>query len=66
MRQTKLTDAQLRACLSEADARRANCSLPIDLRVRSFKTYAICLREAVNRGLSYETLSGTHAPRSAA
>jgi hypothetical protein len=55
-RRSKLTHRELWACLSEADARRSNGNLPIDVRVRSFETYAICLREAANRGLGYETL----------
>jgi hypothetical protein len=52
--QTKLSDAELWICLSEAESRKGNSNLPIDVRVRSFETYAICLREADNRGYDYK------------
>lgn len=51
-----LTDAELWQCLSEAEARKSDKSLPIDVRVSSFETYSICLREADNRGFDYSTL----------
>ena len=53
---TALTDAELWQCLSEAEQRKADGTLPIDVRIRSFETYAICLREASNRGFDYATL----------
>lgn len=56
MTKTKLTDAELWQCLDEADARKADATLPIDVRVRSLETYSICLREAANRGYDYGTL----------
>jgi hypothetical protein len=56
MTKTKLSDKELWQCLDEADARKADASLPIDVRVRSFETYSICLREATNRGYDYATL----------
>lgn len=51
-----LTDAELWLCLSEAEARKSAKELPMDVRVRSFETYSICLREASNRGYDYSTL----------
>jgi hypothetical protein len=56
-----LSDADLWRCLNEADHRKSDSSLPIDVRVRSFETYAICLREADNRGLDYATLKAKAA-----
>ncbi len=53
---TKLTDHELWQCLSEAEARKSDSTLPLDVRVRSMETYAICLREADNRGYNYSTL----------
>lgn len=53
---TSLTDAELWQCLSEAEQRKSDSGLPIDVRVRSFETYSICLREADNRGFDYATL----------
>jgi hypothetical protein len=57
---THLSDAELWQCLDEADARKVDKSLPLDVRIRSFETYSICLREASNRGYDYSTLK-THA-----
>ena len=51
-----LTDSELWQCLNEADERKADSALPIDVRVRSFETYSICLREASNRGYDYASL----------
>ncbi len=57
----KLTDKELWQCLAEAEARKSDSTLPLDVRVRSFETYAICLREADNRGYDYATLRATAA-----
>jgi hypothetical protein len=54
--QTALTDSQLWQCLNEADARKSDGSLPIDVRVRSLQTYTLCLREAHKRGYDYTTM----------
>jgi hypothetical protein len=51
--QTKLTDQQLAVCMLEAEARKSDGTLPLDVRIRSFETYSICLREASNRGYDY-------------
>jgi hypothetical protein len=56
LERSKLTDVELWLCLDEADTRKSDSSLPIDVRVRSFETYSICLREADNRGYDYATL----------
>lgn len=56
-----LTDAELLQCLDEADQRKADKRLPIEARVRSFETYAMCLREADNRGYSYADLKAAAA-----
>ncbi len=56
MTQTKLSDKELWQCLKEADDRKSDGGLSIDVRVRSFETYSICLREADNRGYDYSTL----------
>lgn len=53
---TNLTDAELWQAMTEAEARKADSTLPIDVRVRSFETYSICLREAANRGYDYASL----------
>ena len=53
---TKLTNAELWQTMTEAEQRKSDSTLPIDVRVRSFETYAICLREAHNRGFDYKTL----------
>lgn len=53
---TKLTDAELWQAMTEAEQRKSDSALPIDVRVRSFETYAICLREAHSRGFDYGTL----------
>lgn len=53
---TKLTDAELWQAMIEAEERKSDSTLPIDVRVRSFETYAICLREAHNRGYDYNSL----------
>jgi hypothetical protein len=53
---TQLTDAELWQCMTEADQRRSDRSLPLDARVRSFGTYTACLREASKRGYTYAGL----------
>ena len=53
---TQLSDIELWQCLSDADERKSDSTLPIDVRVRSFETYARCLREAANRGYDYAGL----------
>lgn len=53
---TALTDAELWTCLVEAEQRKSDDKLPLDVRIRSFETYSICLREADNRGFDYATL----------
>lgn len=50
------SDAELWQCLSEAEQRKSDSTLPLDARIRSFGTYALCLREAHNRGFDYSTL----------
>jgi hypothetical protein len=52
----RLPDAYLWQCLDEADQRRADKSLPLEVRVRSAETYALCLLEAQNRGYDYAGL----------
>lgn len=56
-----LTDAELWQCLDKADARKADGTLPIAVRVRSFETYSLCLREASNRGYDYASLKAKAA-----
>jgi hypothetical protein len=56
MSKQRLTDLELWTCLDEADARKSDKTLSIDVRVRSAETYALCLREAHNRGYDYTTL----------
>jgi hypothetical protein len=58
---TRLTNKELWQCLSEAEDRKADSSLPLDVRIRSMETYAICLREADNRGYDYSTLKAVAA-----
>ena len=58
---TKLTDKELVQCMTEADARKSDSTLPIDVRVRSLQTYNSCLREAINRGHDYITLKASAA-----
>lgn len=53
-----MTDHMLWLCLSEAEGRKNDKSLPIDARIRSSETYAICLRAAADRGLTYDQLRG--------
>lgn len=53
---SKLTDKMLWQCLEEAEQRKSSKDLPIDVRVRSAETYAVCLREAHNRGYDYASL----------
>lgn len=53
---TQLTDAELWQCMLEAEQRKADSQLPIDVRVRSSETFALCLREASNRGYDYSGL----------
>jgi len=52
----KLTDQMLWQCLVEAEQRQRDSTLPIDVRIRSSETYALCLREADNRGHDYASL----------
>lgn len=61
MTRRKLTDAELWQCLEEAEQRKSDSNLPIDVRIRSFETYAICLREADNRGYGYAELKAKAA-----
>jgi len=58
---TKLTDKELWQCLTEAENRKSDKDLPLDVRVRSMETYTICLREADNRGYDYSTLKAVAA-----
>jgi len=51
-----LSDQDLWLCLIEAEQRKADADLPMDVRIRSFQTYNLCLREAKNRGLDYVSL----------
>jgi hypothetical protein len=53
---TKLSNAELWTCLHEAEERKCSRDLPLDVRIRSFETYSICLREADNRGFDYASL----------
>jgi hypothetical protein len=53
---TKLTDQELWQCLSEAEECKANKTFPLDVRIQSMETYAICLQEADNRGYDYAAL----------
>lgn len=61
MNKTRLTNAELWTCLKEAELRKLDRSLPMDVRIRSHETYAICLREADNRGFDYSTLEAAAA-----
>lgn len=49
----RITDAMLWECLTEAEARKEDSGLPIEVRLRSAKTVALCLREARSRGYDY-------------
>lgn len=51
-----LSDQMLWKCLDEADQRKADPTLPLDVRISSAQTYAICLRAAADRGHTYDTL----------
>lgn len=51
-----LSNADLWQAMSEAEARKADQTLPLDVRVRSNETYSLCLREAHNRGYDYAGL----------
>ena len=51
-----LSDQDLWLCLIEAEQRTANTDLPMDVRIRSFQTYNLCLHVAKNRGLDYVSL----------
>ena len=51
-----LSDQDLWLCLIEAEQRTANTALPMDVRIRSFQTYNLCLHVAKNRGLDYVSL----------
>ena len=51
-----LTNAQLLQAFHEAEARKSDNSLPLDVRIRSAETCALCLRAAADRGYTYSTL----------
>lgn len=53
---TQLTNAELWQSMIEAEQRKGDNALPIDVRVKSFKTYTMCLREAHRRGYDYDAL----------
>lgn len=53
---TNLTDSELCQIMLEAETRKSDDSLPIEVRIRSSETYSICLREARNRGYDYSSL----------
>ena len=53
---TKLTDTELWQAMVEAETRKSDRSLPLDVRIRSFETYTLCLRAAANRGYDYAGL----------
>ena len=57
----KLTDEMLWQCLDEADQRKCDGSLPMDVRIRSWQTYSLCLREVGNRGYDYSTFKAKFA-----
>jgi hypothetical protein len=48
-----MTNSMLHQCLIEAEQRKTDSTLPIDVRVRSFETYELLLRVAESRGLVY-------------
>ena len=52
----RMTDAMLWRCLDDADQRKSDPTLPLDARIRSFESYAMCLEEAGNRGYDYTGL----------
>jgi hypothetical protein len=43
-------------CLIEAEQRKADKTLPIDVRARSCETYTLLLRAAHNRGYDMQSL----------
>ena len=51
-----MDDKMLYQCLVEAEQRKADKSLPIEVRVRSAETYALLLRAALDRGYDYGAL----------
>lgn len=51
-----LSDQDLWLCLIEAEQRKADADLPMDVRIRSFQTFNLCLHEAQTRGLDYVSL----------
>jgi hypothetical protein len=51
-----LTNAELWQSMIEAEQRKGDNALPIDVRVKWFQTYTMCLREAHRRGLDYAAL----------
>lgn len=53
---TQLTDAELYQVFCEAELRKSDHSLPIDVRIRSNETCALCLQEAWRRGMDYTAL----------
>lgn len=58
---TSLTNAELWQRLDEADQRKSDSELPLEVRVRSFETFALRLREAANRGFDYAGLKAAAA-----
>lgn len=61
MSKDRLSDAELWQCLAEAEARKADRELPLEVRIRSAETFALCLREASNRGYDYQGLKSAAA-----
>jgi hypothetical protein len=51
-----LEDVMLYQCLIEAEARKNDISLPIEVRIRSFETYNLCLQSAADRGYDLQSL----------
>lgn len=51
-----LTNKELYQCMIEAEQRKSDSDLPMDVRIRSMETFTICLREADNRGFDYSSL----------
>lgn len=47
----ELTDDELRQAAAEAEQRKNDKDLPLDVRAQSLKTYVLCLRALRNRGL---------------
>jgi hypothetical protein len=51
-----INDIELWRCLDNAEQMKSDRELPLDVRVRAFGTYAVCLRAAHDRGYDYATL----------